>query len=203
MSRPVTPDEADLVPSPEHWESERATFRLVRRAGDGMPDESDLRELHEVLEGAFVDHFNSREETFEEFLHRLREDPGHRWDHWWLAEIPGDDGDPEPVGALIGTVSESTSGPDGSYVSYLGVLESARGRGVAKGLLHTIIADAAGTRPGPRRPRGRRRLIHRRRRALHRHGLGDVVRHRVVAPRRAGRLRLSGLPRSAGARRWA
>jgi GNAT superfamily N-acetyltransferase len=144
MSRPVTPDEAELVPSPEHWESERATFRVVRRAGDGMPDESDLRELHEVLEGAFVDHFNSREETFEEFLHRLREDPGHRWDHWWLAEIPGDDGTPEPVGALIGTVSESTSGPDGSYVSYLGVLESARGRGVAKGLLNTIIADAAG-----------------------------------------------------------
>ncbi|HET9422045.1 MAG TPA: GNAT family N-acetyltransferase [Nocardioides sp.] len=143
MSRPVAPDEADLVPSPDHWESERATFRLVRRAGDGMPDETDLRELHEVLEGAFVDHFNSREETFDEFLHRLREDPGHRWDHWWLAEIPGDNGDPQPVGALIGTVSESMSGPDGSYVSYLGVLESARGRGVAKGLLHTIIADAA------------------------------------------------------------
>jgi ribosomal protein S18 acetylase RimI-like enzyme len=143
MSRPVTPDEADLVPSPERWESERATFRLVRRAGDGMPDETDLRELHEVLEGAFVDHFNSREETFEEFLHRLREDPGHRWDHWWLAEVAGDDGTPQPVGALVGTVSESSSGPDGSYVSYLGVLEAARGRGVAKGLLHTIIADAA------------------------------------------------------------
>ena len=50
---------------------------------------------------------------------------------------------PEPVGALIGTVSESLRGPDGSYVSYLGVLEAARGRGVAKGLLNTIIADAA------------------------------------------------------------
>jgi GNAT superfamily N-acetyltransferase len=144
MSRPVTPGEAALVPSPERWESDRATFRLVRRAGDGMPDETDLREVHEVLEGAFVDHFNSREETFEEFLHRLREDPGHRWDHWWLAEIPGeDDGSPQPVGALIGTVTESNSGPAGSYVDYLGVLESARGRGVAKGLLHTIIADAA------------------------------------------------------------
>ena len=143
MKRPVTPEESGLVPSPDHWESDQATFRLVRRGGDGMPDETDLREVHEVLEGAFVDHFNSREETFEEFLHRLREDPGHRWDHWWLAEIAGDDGATEPVGALIGTVSESTSGPDGSYVSYLGVLEAARGRGVAKGLLNTIIADAA------------------------------------------------------------
>lgn len=143
MNRPVTPDEASLVDSPDLWEQEGVTFRLVRRTGAaGMPDEDDLRELHEVIEGAFVDHFNHWEETFEEFLHRLREDPGHRWDHWWLAELT--DGDsPQPVGALIGTVSESSSGPDGSYVAYLGVLEAARGRGVAKGLLRTIIADAA------------------------------------------------------------
>jgi ribosomal protein S18 acetylase RimI-like enzyme len=45
---------------------------------------------------------------------------------------------------------ESVDGPDGSYVSYLGVLESARGRGVATGVLRTIIADAA--------PRGRDRV---------------------------------------------
>lgn len=144
MTRPVSPDEAGLVEQPDHWEDGGVTFRLVRRAGSGsgMPDEDDLRELHEVLEGAFVDHFNSYEETFEEFLHRLREDPGHRWDHWWLAEL--NDGDaPRPVGALVGTVSESNSGPDSSYVAYLGVLEAARGRGVAKGLLRTIIADAA------------------------------------------------------------
>lgn len=142
MSRPVTPEEEGLVETPDHWEERDVVFRLVRRTGDGMPDVDDLREIHEVLESAFVDHFNSSEETFEEFLFRLREDPGHRWDHWWLAELV--DGDvPVPVGALIGTVSESASGPDGSYVSYLGVLEAARGRGVAKGLLRTIIADAA------------------------------------------------------------
>jgi ribosomal protein S18 acetylase RimI-like enzyme len=145
MSRPVVAEERDLVPDPEHWERGEVMFRLVRRGSDGMPDESDLRVVHDVLEGAFVDHFNSSEETFEEFLFRLREDPGHRWDHWWLAELPDMTGsaDPQPVGALVGTVSESSSGPDGSYVSYIGVLEAARGRGVAKGLLHTIIADAA------------------------------------------------------------
>ncbi|MFC7496723.1 MULTISPECIES: GNAT family N-acetyltransferase [unclassified Nocardioides] len=142
MSRPVAADETDLVPDPERWEDEGVVVRLVRRAGGGMPDEDDLRELHEVLEGAFVDHFNSSEETFEEFLHRLREDPGHRWDHWWLAELV-DGPEPEPVGALIGTVSEAPDAPDGSYVSYLGVLASARGRGVAKRLLRTIISDAA------------------------------------------------------------
>ncbi len=158
-------------------------FRTVRRTGGGMPDEDDLREVHDVLEGAFVDHFNSSEETFEEFVHRLREDPGHRWDHWWLAEL--DDGDgPQPVGALIGTVSESATGPDGSYVSYLGVLEAARGRGVAKGLLRTIIADAAARGRDRVGPRGRRRLTDRRGRSLHVDGLGDEVRHRVLAPRR-------------------
>jgi mycothiol synthase len=142
MSRPVEPTEADVVESPEHWETDGVVVRLVGRTRDGMPDEDDLRGVHEVLEGAFVDHFNSNEETFEEFLYRLREDPGHRWDHWWLAEIVDGD-ETRPVGALIGTAAESVDGPDGSYVSYLGVLEAARGRGVAKGLLRTIIADAA------------------------------------------------------------
>ena len=142
MSRPVEVDEADLVASPDRWEIDGVVVRLVGRTEAGLPDEDDLREIHEVLESAFVDHFNSSEETFEEFLFRLREDPGHRWDHWWLAELH-DGVTPQPVGALIGTVSESTNGPDGSYVSYLGVLEAARGRGVAKGLLRTIIADAA------------------------------------------------------------
>ena len=145
MSRSVVAEEAELVPDPARWERKGVVFRLVERQGgpdsDGMPDEADLRAVHDVLEGAFTDHFNSAEETFQEFIHRLREDPGHRWDHWWLAEIvDGGDGDPEPAGALVGTVSESATGPD---VSYLGVLESARGRGVATGLLRTIIADAA------------------------------------------------------------
>jgi ribosomal protein S18 acetylase RimI-like enzyme len=142
MNRAVAPEEASLTSSPDHWEKGGVRFRLVRRTGDGMPDEEDLREVHDVLEGAFVDHFNHFEETFEEFLHRLREDPGHRWDHWWLAELVDSD-DVRPVGTLLGSVSESTSGPHGSYVEYLGVLEAARGRGVAKGLLSTIIADAA------------------------------------------------------------
>lgn len=144
MSRPVEAEESALVPSPDHWERRGVVFRLVRRDRDGgMPDEKDLRTVHDILESAFTDHFNSSEESFEEFEHRLREDPGHSWDHWWIAELMDGGGEPEPAGALVGTVSESASGPDGSYVSYIGVLQSARGRGVAKGLLRTIIADAA------------------------------------------------------------
>jgi ribosomal protein S18 acetylase RimI-like enzyme len=145
MSRPVTPDEADLDPESQ----EGVVVRRVEREGSGMPDESDLRAVHDILETSFADHFNSHEETFDEFVFRLREDPGHRWDHWWLAEIVEDGKEPEPAGTLVGTVSEggvTESGekkPDGSYVAYLGVLQSARGRGIAKALLNTIIADAA------------------------------------------------------------
>lgn len=139
MSRPVTADESDL----DSEIREGVRIRAVERQGSGMPDEDDLRTVHDILESAFADHFNSHEETFDEFVFRLREDPGHRWDHWWIAELV--DGEtPEPAGALVGVVSEGAEGkPDGSYVEYIGVLQNARGRGVAKSLLKTVIADAA------------------------------------------------------------
>jgi ribosomal protein S18 acetylase RimI-like enzyme len=140
MSRPVSTDEVDLGSAT----GAGVRIRPVERQGSGMPDEDDLRTVHDILESAFADHFNSHEETFDEFVFRLREDPGHRWDHWWIAELL--DGDtPAPAGALVGVVSEgSGSTPDGSYVEYIGVLQNARGRGVAKSLLRTVIADAAG-----------------------------------------------------------
>ncbi len=140
MSRPVTPEEADLDPEPDAG----VVIRPVKREGGGMPDEDDLRTVHDILETSFADHFNSHEETFDEFVFRLREDPGHRWDHWWIAELVDEGKEPEPAGTLVGAVREGEDGqPDGSYVEYLGVLQSARGRGVAKALLGTIIADAA------------------------------------------------------------
>ncbi len=141
MSRPVDPSEGEpgAFPAPR----EGVVVRAVRRGADGMPEIDDLRAVHDVLEASFADHFNSHEETFDEFIDRLRADPGHRWDHWWLAELVGGDA-VEPAGALVGEVSPGSNGePDGSYVSYLGVLSSARGRGIAKSLLHTVIADAA------------------------------------------------------------
>ena len=147
MSRPVGADDAGLVPDPAGWHRGDVTIRRVRRREeDGLPDAVDLHAVHQVLELSFRDHFNSWVETFGEFVHRLREDPGHRWDHWWLAELAHEDLSgigPVPVGALVGTHLESSRGCDGSYVSYIGVLDDARGRGVAKALLHTIIADAA------------------------------------------------------------
>ena len=144
MNRPVEPGDADLAPEPDRG----VIVRPVMREGGGMPDQNDLRTVHDILESAFADHFNHAEETFDEFIFRLREDPGHRWDHWWIAEIV-DGPEPEAAGVLVGTMleggvdAEGHPQPDGSYVSYIGVLQSARGRGVAKALLNMIIADAA------------------------------------------------------------
>jgi len=145
MSRPVTSQDADLDPDSR----EGVVIRRVEREGSGMPNEDDLRTVHDILETSFADHFNSHEETFDEFVFRLREDPGHRWDHWWIAELVEEGRDREPAGTLVGTVSDGGTDehgqrqPDGSYVSYIGVLKSARGRGVAKSLLSMIIVDAA------------------------------------------------------------
>ncbi|MEO5709935.1 MAG: N-acetyltransferase [Nocardioidaceae bacterium] len=141
MSRPVAAEEADL----DAEVKEGVRIRPVERQGTGMPAEDDLRTVHDILESAFADHFNSHEETFDEFVSRLREDPGHRWDHWWIAElVDGPGAEPEQAGALVGAVSQGSDGsPDGSYVEYIGVLQNARGRGVAKSLLTTAIADAA------------------------------------------------------------
>lgn len=136
MSRPVVPEEVEpgAFPPPR----EGVTIRQVVN-DDGRPDERDLRAVHDVLEAAFTDHFNYHEETFDEFVERQRQEPGHAWDHWWLAELAGG----EPAGALVGEVSSGGDGPDGSYVAYLGVTQASRGRGVARSLLHAVIADAA------------------------------------------------------------
>jgi ribosomal protein S18 acetylase RimI-like enzyme len=140
MTRPVTPEEANSLPAPR----EGVTLRRVASHENGLPIAGDLHLVHEMLEASFEDHFNSYRESFPEFVQRLREDPGHRWDHWWLAFVDGDDGQPLAAGALVGTVlPENAEGHEGSYVEYIGVHLHARGRGVAKALLYAVIADAA------------------------------------------------------------
>ena len=140
MTRPVTPDEATSLPPPR----EGVTIRRVASHENGLPIAGDLHLVHEVLEASFEDHFNSYRESFPEFVQRLREDPGHRWDHWWVAFVPGEGGEPHAAGALVGTVlRENAAGHEGSYIEYIGVHRHARGRGVAKALLHAVIADAA------------------------------------------------------------
>lgn len=141
MSRPVDASAAEegALPGPR----EGVTIRRVIKHDNGLPVAADLQTVHRMLEESFADHFNSYRESFPEFLSRLREDPGHRWDHWWIAEVEVD-GEVEPGGALVATISPpDASGAFGSYVDYIGVHRLARGRGVAKALLHTVIRDAA------------------------------------------------------------
>lgn len=167
MSRPVTPEEGleGGVPAPR----EGLRVRRVATHDNGLPVAHDLQVVHRMLEESFADHFNSYRESFPEFVQRLREDPGHRWDHWWIAELdvaredlerlveggaaPDDlaadalaPGEVEvvPGGAVVSTVSgPDAEGIPGSYIEYIGVHRLARGRGVAKALLWTVVADAA------------------------------------------------------------
>lgn len=139
MSRPIRSEEARSLPAPR----EGVVVRRVEQHTDGLPMAQDLQAVHQVLEESFADHFSSYRESFPEFVMRLREDPGHRWDHWWLATVETDEG-LLPAGALVSSViGLDASGREGSYVDYIGVHRRARGRGVAKALLHTVIADAA------------------------------------------------------------
>jgi GNAT superfamily N-acetyltransferase len=139
MTRPVSAEEATNLPV-SRW---GVVVRPVERHDDGLPVAQDLQDVHRVLEESFQDHFSSYRESFPEFVMRLREDPGHRWDHWWLATVETEGG-VFPAGALVSTVlREDALGFEGSYVDYIGVHRRARGRGVAKALLHTAIAEAA------------------------------------------------------------
>lgn len=136
MTRPVTGVD-DLPPM-----REGVTVRRVAKHDDGMPVAQDLQIVHLMLEESFADHFNSYRESFPEFVQRLREDPGHRWDHWWIAEVVVD-GETLPGGALVSSVmSPDSTGAHGSYVDYIGVHRRARGLGVAKALLSTVIRDS-------------------------------------------------------------
>ncbi len=149
MTRPVDAAEAeeDAFPAPR----EGVTIRRVHTYDDGLPVAEDVQMVHLVLEESFADHWGSYRESFPEFMHRLREDPGHRWDHWWIALVEAD-GALHPGGALVSTVlPPDAGGIPGSYIDYIGVHRRSRGRGVAKGLLHSVIRDAAG--------RGRNRVV--------------------------------------------
>lgn len=140
MTRRVTPDEATSLPGPR----EGVRVRPVEQHDDGLPVAADLQAVHRVLEESFQDHFSSYRESFPEFVMRLREDPGHRWDHWWLATVQTDDGE-LPAGAVVSTVlPPDADGIEGSYIDYIGVHRRARGRGVAKALLNRVIAETAG-----------------------------------------------------------
>ena len=140
MERPVTPEEATTTPAPR----EGVRVRRVRRHESGMPLAQDVRWVHIVLEESFEDHFNSYPESFSEFVARMSDVQDVPWDHWWIAEVQQSDGSWWPGGGLVADVmpARGTKG-EGTYLEYLGVHRTARGRGIAKALLNAAIQDAA------------------------------------------------------------
>lgn len=141
MNRPVTEEDADPEAFPRVREG--VNVRRIQMRPNGLPVAGDVQTVHRVLEESFADHYNSYRESFPEFVQRLQEDPGHSWDLWWIATVDVD-GEQFPGGAIVGTVlTPDAEGTMGAYVEYIGVHRRARGRGVAKTLLATIIEAAA------------------------------------------------------------
>lgn len=107
---------------------------VVVRPLDHSHVDDELRTVYDVLETAFVDHWNHHPVTFEEWRRAKEEAPGFDLDLWWVAELEG-----EPAGALIGSTQAAED--DTLYVVSVGTLTAARGRGVAKSLLHRAFAE--------------------------------------------------------------
>ena len=189
MTRPVSADEASTVPVPRAG----VVVRPVERHADGLPVAQDLQDVHRVLEESFQDHFSSYRESFPEFVMRLREDPGHRWDHWWLATVETDEG-VFPAGALVSTVLREDA--NGLRRQLRRLHRRAPPRPWPRRRESVVAHRDRGCRtpwPQPGRPRGRRRLPDRCRRALHVHGLGHRLPHPVLAPRPRPALTAAGL----------
>jgi ribosomal protein S18 acetylase RimI-like enzyme len=108
---------------------------VVLRPLDPSRLDDELRTVYDVLETAFVDHWNHHPVTFEEWRRAKEEAPGFDLDLWWVADLDG-----EPVGALIGSTQAAED--DALYVVSVGTLPAARGRGVAKSLLLNAFAAA-------------------------------------------------------------
>lgn len=140
MERPVTAEEATTTPQPRPG----VRARRVNLHTSGLPVAQDVRWVHITLEESFADHFNSYRESFPEFVGRLTSGESTAWDHWWIAEVQNEDGTWWPGGGLVADVMPATEkAGEGTYLEYLGVHRSARGRGVAKALLNAAIRDAA------------------------------------------------------------
>jgi ribosomal protein S18 acetylase RimI-like enzyme len=129
------------------------TFHRMRIGHDGVPpappvpegvvvlpgpgDEDFRRQAHEVLNASFVDHFGFDPRSFEDWHERIEASATHDWSQLRVAYV-----DAAPVAMLLGNdafVADEGCG----YVSVLGVLPRARGRGLARLLLLQAFTEDA------------------------------------------------------------
>ncbi|MFC3577040.1 GNAT family N-acetyltransferase [Streptomyces yaanensis] len=97
--------------------------------------EADRRRVHELLNASFADHFEYHPRPYEQWLETLGSDRTD-WSLVWIASVSGL-GD---AGVLMARNDETSMG----WIRHLGVLETARGRGIGSHLLrHAFTAFAA------------------------------------------------------------
>jgi mycothiol synthase len=102
----------------------------------GQDDAHDRALLHRLFEASFAEHWGTVRRSEDEWWERLHGGVGLDPSQWWIADVDG-----HPAGFLMGDASRAADG--GGFVRYLGVLEHARGRGVAKHLLALAFAEQA------------------------------------------------------------
>lgn len=119
MRRPLQPADAD---------PRTASGVRVRDVEAG-----EVEIVHELIETAFADHWGHHRREFADWWRDTSTRHGFDLGLWWLAELDG-----APVGVLVG--SSQMAEEDAIFISWLGVLPHARGRGVAKSLLRKAFA---------------------------------------------------------------
>ena len=96
-----------------------------------------------VLNASFADHFGFVAKPFDEWHAELDRQSTFDWTQLWVAELDG-----HPAGMMACT-DQFVPDENCGHVGDLGVLEQARGRGIAKFLLrHAFAIDAAAGRTG-------------------------------------------------------
>jgi ribosomal protein S18 acetylase RimI-like enzyme len=132
-----------------NWHTVRR-YHVLRRpvsvTGDPMPaaptgvalrtvtSEADQRVVYEILEAAFAEHFDHYPQEYAEWRDRVSADQFDWSSMVWIASLDAVD-----VGALIARNNRETMG----WVRSVGVLQAARGRGIASHLLRTAFATFA------------------------------------------------------------
>lgn len=112
----------------------------VRR---GAPDEASRRAAHDVLNASFAGQFGFSPRSYEEWQDAQESFSSFDWSQLTLLEIDG-----EAV-AMQTCTSQLVEDENCGYIGRLGVLEKARGKGLAKFLLRDQFAlDAAAGRSG-------------------------------------------------------
>ncbi|MGW6198930.1 GNAT family N-acetyltransferase [Kribbella sp. NPDC055110] len=112
----------------------------VRR---GAPDEASRRAAHDVLNASFAGQFGFSPRTFEEWQDAQENFSAFDWSQLTLLELDGD------AVAMRSCSNQFVEDENCGYIGRLGVLEKARGKGLAKFLLRDQFAlDAAAGRTG-------------------------------------------------------